>query len=91
MKFYSQNNQDKIINHLLKKKNGVFLDIGANDGITISNTYYFEKKLNWTGLCIEPIGEVFNILSTNRNCLCLNCGVLQQPLNFTELKGILRC
>ena len=25
----------------------VFIEMGANDGIRQSNTYYFEKKLNW--------------------------------------------
>ncbi len=75
MKYYSQYKQDKIIHHLLKKRDGVFLDIGANDGITISNSYLFEKKLNWTGICIEPIGEIFQELQKNRNCLTLNIGV----------------
>lgn len=89
MNYYSQYNQDKIINHLLRKKNGVFLDIGANDGITISNTFYFEKNLSWTGLCIEPIEEVFNILSKNRACVCLNCGIWSRSttLEFYRAKG----
>ena len=44
MKYYSQTRQDFIVDQLLcNKKNGFFLDIGANDGITFSNTYFFEK------------------------------------------------
>ena len=45
--YYSQFNQDEIINTLLgNKKNGVFIDIGAYDGITFSNSYFFEKSNN---------------------------------------------
>lgn len=33
--------------------NGVFVEVGAGDGITNSNSLFFEKELNWTGLLIE--------------------------------------
>jgi FkbM family methyltransferase len=36
------------------QKHGVFVEAGANDGVTQSNTLYFEKA-GWTGLLIEPI------------------------------------
>ena len=69
MKYYSQFKQDYIIDHLLKKKeNGVFLDLGAHDGVTISNTYFFEMERNWSGICVEPIPEVFEKLKKNRAC-----------------------
>ncbi|MDQ2719746.1 MAG: FkbM family methyltransferase [Bacteroidota bacterium] len=73
MNFYSQNGQDKFIASLFRnKKGGVFVDIGAYDGLNLSNTIYFEKYLNWTGICIEPNPEVFKELKNNRNCNCLN-------------------
>ena len=28
-------------------ENGVFVEIGANDGVTLSNTCYFERELGW--------------------------------------------
>ena len=33
----------------------LFFEVGANDGITQSNTLEIEKKLNWTGILVEPI------------------------------------
>ena len=33
---------------------GTYLEMGAADGVSISNTYFFEKYLNWSGLLIEP-------------------------------------
>lgn len=73
--FYSQNGQDKFIyEHFFKKKKtiGRFVEIGAFDGITFSNSAFFEKNLGWHGICIEPVPEFFNELIKNRNCFCIN-------------------
>ena len=72
-KFYSQCKQDSYLyeNVFKEKRNGVFVDIGANDGVTLSNTYFFEKQMGWTGICIEPIPEIFERLRSNRKCTCI--------------------
>ena len=55
-KSYSQYGQDLFVkNYFLrrpKKAQYYFVDIGANDGITLSNTYMLEHSLdqNWSGL-----------------------------------------
>jgi FkbM family methyltransferase len=36
------------------KRDGVFVDVGANDYKFLSNTYYLETVLGWSGLAIEP-------------------------------------
>jgi len=36
------------------KRNGVFVDVGANDYKFLSNTFYLETALGWSGLAIEP-------------------------------------
>jgi FkbM family methyltransferase len=33
---------------------GVFVDVGANDYRTFSNTFYLETALSWSGLAIDP-------------------------------------
>ena len=73
-KYYSQYEQDKFLNEVIfkNKKKGTFLDIGANDGITISNSYFFEKVLDWTGVCFEPQKEAFEKLQANRKSLNVN-------------------
>jgi glycosyltransferase involved in cell wall biosynthesis len=53
---YSQCGEDIIIDFLLtwlKIKNPTYLDIGANDPVKLSNTYYFYKKGS-RGVLIEP-------------------------------------
>jgi FkbM family methyltransferase len=38
---------------------GYFVEAGANDGYTQSNTYYLERVRGWRGLLIEPVPELF--------------------------------
>lgn len=49
-----------------------FVDVGAHDGITWSNTYSLEKDHGWKGICIEPIKSVYDRLIKNRKVLCYN-------------------
>lgn len=70
--YYSQSDQDKFIyEHFFQhKKNGFFIEIGAFDGISYSNTYFFER-IGWKGICIEPIPDIYQQLITHRTCLCI--------------------
>ena len=74
-RFYGQNGQDQWVrDHLLwEGADGFFVEFGARDGITHSNTAYFERTLGWKGLCIEPLAVEFKALRVNRpNCRCVN-------------------
>lgn len=72
--YYSQYDQDKFLNEVLfkNKKKGTFVDIGANDGVTINNTWFFEKELGWNGVCFEPLAEAFDKLQKNRRSVNIN-------------------
>lgn len=86
MNFLSQDGQDQFIVKLFRnKRNGVFVDIGAYDGIDFSNTFYLEKELNWKGICIEPNPFVFEKLKTNRKSICLNSGVGEKSGSYKFL------
>jgi len=71
---YSQLNQDiAVIDFYKKKQGGFFIEIGANDGIQLSNTYLLETKYKWKGICCEPIPSKFEKLVKNRpNSICVN-------------------
>lgn len=62
-----------VLTQLGHKRGGVFVDIGAHDGIHFSNTYILEKGFGWTGVCVEPHPETYCDLRLNRECECLNC------------------
>jgi FkbM family methyltransferase len=34
---------------------GVFVEAGAHDGYTQSNTYYLERRWGWSGVLVEPV------------------------------------
>jgi len=53
-KFYSQTGEDMILNQMLGKRKGVYIDIGSGHPIWYSNTYYFYRR-GWNGILIDPI------------------------------------
>lgn len=57
---------DKKLDPWIGKKHGVFVEAGANDGITQSNTFYFEQYFGWRGLLVEPIPQLYDKCRTNR-------------------------
>ena len=80
--YKSQYQQDKIVDYLFKgHKYGFFIDIGAHDGVSFSNSYFFERTRKWTGVCFEPIHDLYLELVKNRECRCINGAIS----NRTEL------
>lgn len=78
-KSYSQYGQDIYADRYFdKKQNGVFLDIGAYDGINGSNTYFFESFRSWKGLCVEPIKTQYELLRKNRKCYVENYAIFNK-------------
>lgn len=73
LKFYSQYTQDQFAyeKFFKNKRNGIFIEFGASDGIRFSNSYFFEKNMGWTGICAEPNPLLFDKLIKNRNCICI--------------------
>ena len=65
-KFNAYHQLDIKLLKYIKFENGFYIDCGANDGVNQSTTWYFEKFLNWKGLLIEAIPEVFDQLKKNR-------------------------
>lgn len=53
-------------------REGFFLDIGAHDGVYLSNTYVLEKRYNWNGICIEANPDSYIELKKNRQSTCVN-------------------
>jgi FkbM family methyltransferase len=66
-KFNALNQLDKKMLEFINYENGYFIECGANDGVDQSNTWYFEKILNWSGVLIEPLNKQFQELKKNRS------------------------
>jgi FkbM family methyltransferase len=72
------------------KKDGFFLDIGAHDGRTYSNSFVFEQ-LGWRGVCVEPLPDVFELLRRNRRCDCCQAalaGYSDPQASFIHALGV---
>ena len=76
----SQFGQDQhVINVFNEKQNGFFIEVGAYDGVSMSNTYLLEYQYGWKGICIEPNPTYFAQMVTNRpNCINLSCAVFNE-------------
>lgn len=84
--YCSQQNEDKILHEkYLNYKNGFFIELGAMNGLTFSNTYFFEKTLDWTGILIEPTNQYHELISNRPNCFNFNYAISEEE---TELEFI---
>ena len=65
--YNGQFGEDKwILQNIKLPKHGTVVDVGADQPIFGSNTYYFEKYLGWDSLCIDADERVINKLKTKR-------------------------
>ena len=66
--YYSQHKEDIFLNDnfFKNKRDGVYIELGALDGVLYSNTKFFEDTLNWKGILIEPHPEKYKLLEINR-------------------------
>ena len=62
----SQNGEDFLLLSAFESQTrGFFVDVGAFDGIHLSNTWALER-LGWSGVCLEPLAQLFPLLTKNR-------------------------
>lgn len=70
--------------HLNTERPGFYVELGANDGIRQSNTYFLEKEYGWRGLLVEPSLNNYIQLLRNRDArnsfACAAC----VPFDYAE-------
>ena len=95
--YYGQNKEDEIINNLIVSKygenfKGSILDLGANDGVTLSNSRFFVER-GWHGVLVEAGNKPFEKLIANSDpsTICINCAIGNEngSLNFYESNNLL--
>lgn len=88
MNSYNQAGQEEWVREFLQdKRNGVFVDLGAYDGVESSNTYYLEKELGWTGVCIESNPSFYRRLTQTRSSTNINVAAMDYK-GFCIFHGI---
>ncbi|NET76666.1 FkbM family methyltransferase [Okeania sp. SIO1F9] len=80
-KSFGLNGLDLKLADYLNFDNGFFIEAGANNGISQSNTVFLERYRNWTGVLIEPIPDLVKLCRHNRpRCVVENYALV--PFNY---------
>ena len=80
--------QTKLKEIFNNKRGGFYIELGANDGLFQSNTAFFEKKMEWTGILIEPSLYGYNKCKVNRpNSICLNYACVSNDYKGEYIEG----
>ncbi|RYG91449.1 FkbM family methyltransferase [Loktanella sp. IMCC34160] len=96
--YASQAGQDMVLDGLFQKKTGgTFVDIGGYDGVTGSNTLFFEQNRGWTGVLVEPMPDQLAKAGAARKCPCLGYAAADRDgeatfiavtEGFTQMSGL---
>lgn len=85
---FSLHEIEKKILSYVDYENGFFIECGANDGLTQSNTAFLEKMKNWTGLLVEPGVENYKKCVANRpNSIVENYALVSSEYKENTIKG----
>lgn len=88
-KYLAKDDLDKKMEKYLNYRHGYYVELGANEGIVQSNTYYFEKQKGWKGLLIEPSPNKYLECIANRSnknsIVCAACVSFDYKEKFVEL------
>lgn len=64
-------------------RGGFYIEVGAHDGFSQSNTYHLEKFMGWTGVLVEGIPELYRQCKRHRpNSKVFNFALVDQT--FTQ-------
>lgn len=74
--YFALNDIDQKMARYLDFDHGTFVEVGANDGISQSNTLYLEKYRSWRGLLVEAVPELaWRCRRNRRQSKVVNCAL----------------
>jgi FkbM family methyltransferase len=77
-RYWGLDGLDQRLAQLMPYRNGYYVELGANDGRTQSNTLHFERHKGWRGLLVEPSPTAFQhcvMTRSPRNSIVCACCV----------------
>ena len=86
---YSQSMQDMFVLSVLDgKRNGVYVEIGADKPRVINNSYLLESQYDWSGVSFEIESDKVNYFNTIRKnkCICADATKFDYKSLFDERK-----
>lgn len=76
--YRGQFGQDKVVDNYFGENPGFYVEVGAHDGKSYSNTHFLQFRRGWHGLCVEPNRALFEKLARTRldgTCYCFPCAL----------------
>lgn len=80
-----------VLSQVGMKTGGFFVEFGATDGVTLSNTYLLESEFQWNGILAEPAAYWHGALKSSRKCVIeTNCvwRKSDEVLTFNEVSSV---
>ena len=72
----SLNDLDDKLSKYLNFEGGFFIEAGANDGFTQSNTYFLEKSRGWSGVLVEAVPLLAAQCRNARSAVVFECALV---------------
>ena len=81
------NDLDRKLEKYLNFRNGFFIEAGANDGFSQSNTYRLEKMLGWRGVLVEGVPELYEKCRFKRSkSFIRNCALVSMDYQLPTIE-----
>lgn len=84
--FHAQFGEDRVLWNLFRQRNhGYFVEVGAYDGRSLSNTCFLES-IGWKGMLVEPIAPLARLAAQSRPgslVFAAACGARDEPKPVT--------
>lgn len=88
-RYFGLNELDRKLEPYVNQDGGYFVELGANDGVTQSNSLHFERYRGWRGLLVEPTPHNFIKCRKNRAArsavFCAACVSFDYPDEFVRI------
>jgi FkbM family methyltransferase len=65
LRYYGQNGEDAVLWRFFNSPRGFYVDVGAFDGVYLSNSKIFEDA-GWDGICVEALPQYADLCRDNR-------------------------
>lgn len=89
--FVAQFGEDRLLAEMFRGREGFCVEVGANDGVSGSNTFYLEKR-GWRGILVEANPDLINQCRRRRSrSIVVNAAVVPPgtppTMSFEIVKG----
>ena len=92
MRYHSHIGQDRwVLETLNFRRDAYFLEFGAFDGISSSNTLTLERDFGWSGIVVEANPTYYPEVCKNRRCITINAALWEksrQELEMIDAHGL---